>query len=68
MRVQGKFYEVKIIDARGEELKVIETITTGNISECGTLATKYLKDHNLPKDKVWKTTPLVIKKWIDIKE
>ena len=61
MRVQVKFYEVKIIDARNEELEVIATLTSGDISEVGKLATEYLKENNLPKDKVWKTTPIVKK-------
>lgn len=66
MKVQAKFYEVKIIDARGEKLEVLETIVDGDISKVGVKATEYLKTNNLPKDKVWKTTPLVIKKLIEI--
>ena len=66
MKVQAKFYTVHIIDARTKELKVIETLTAGNANEVGTMATAYLKDNNLPKDKVWKTTPIVIKKEIDV--
>ena len=66
MKVQCKFYEVQIIDARGEKLELLETITDGDISKVGVKATEYLKNNNLPKDKVWKTTPIVKKKYIEI--
>ena len=61
MKAQIKYYEVKIIDARNEELEVLETIVDGDINEVGKKATEYLKENDLPKDLVWKTTPIVKK-------
>ena len=66
MRVQAKFYQVNIIDARNEQLELLDTIVDGDISKVGVKATEYLKEHNLPKDKVWKTTPIVVKTYIEI--
>lgn len=66
MKAQIKFYKVNIIDARGEELVLLDSIIDGDINEVGKKATEYLKENNLPKEYVWKTTPIVCKEVRDI--